>query len=201
MAMLKVPGLDTLPSLTGRIEEVENARADHLRELEKLDSLLARLKPEYNEIYNRSAPVASFPNEILSAIFEAGLLPQSQTREPPFEILVCQVTRRWRNVAIGTPSLWTNIVFSDKQPLDLVTSYMTRSRSIPLSIHMIISATDMEPIVRSIVPHARRWHSLRARFSVTACLGQLLKSLISTPPYYNTSDLASTITTQKTMPH
>src|ERR1700692_4208520 len=78
------------------------------------------------KLSNRTAPVASVPNEILSAIFHAGcLLPRSDPSfdnklwEPPFEILVSQVTQHWRNVAIATPGLWTQIYVPNNGTLDI----------------------------------------------------------------------------------
>jgi hypothetical protein len=72
MAKTSDPG--DLSSLARRIQETRNARAGAIREVERLDALLdallATMQTDLNERTNRAAPVASIPNEILSAIFE-----------------------------------------------------------------------------------------------------------------------------------
>ncbi|KIM81283.1 hypothetical protein PILCRDRAFT_821750 [Piloderma croceum F 1598] len=85
-----------LSSLTRRIQETKNARASAIREVERLDAQLATMQTNFNELTNRAAPVASIPNEILSAVFEAD---NQSTRW--FEITVSHVTRHWRNVAMN----------------------------------------------------------------------------------------------------
>jgi hypothetical protein len=50
-------------------------------------------------------PVSLLPNEILSAIFEAGHCQSSSeiinNWEPPFEMTVSQVTAHWQDVALS----------------------------------------------------------------------------------------------------
>ena len=123
-----------------------------------LDDPPARMEANLADSTNK-AGVASVPNEILSAIFEAGchLPPRPQPSdsssetdewEPPFEILVSHVTRHWRNVAVSTPSLWTQIYIAEQHEcLDAAAAYLTRSRCLPLDIEVEMGR-----------PHARsRW--------------------------------------------
>jgi hypothetical protein len=165
MDMNKNLGLDALPSLARRIQEAENSRAEHLRQLRELDTLLGSLWSQFKEITNRAAPVASLPNEILSAIFEAGcLLPRLQKPEPSFEILVSQVSRRWRDVAIGTPSLWTNVVVSNSGSACFAEAYLMRSGTLPLDLQVDISYNPLMKLATGIIaPHASRWRRLCLR--------------------------------------
>jgi F-box-like len=90
---------------------------------------------------NRGAGTYNLPSEILSAIFEEGLIetPESlncfgrQTMR--FELLVSSVLRRWRNVALQTPLLWTdltiNVLLLTHGLYDL---YLGRSKSCLLDI-------------------------------------------------------------------
>src|ERR1700683_397306 len=100
--MPKLSGPDDLSSPTNYIKETHPTALPR-PEGNSLDTPPARMQPGLTESLNGAARVASIPNEILSAIFEAGCrLPQPQRSdssfevdewEPPFEILVSQVTR------------------------------------------------------------------------------------------------------------
>ncbi|KDQ12280.1 hypothetical protein BOTBODRAFT_96511, partial [Botryobasidium botryosum FD-172 SS1] len=59
-----------------------------------------------------SLPVYRLPNEVLSIIFElaestaSDLWQRSSTKNP---INLSQVSRRWRDLALNLPTLWTTI--------------------------------------------------------------------------------------------
>ena len=89
------------------------------------DSLVAGVRVQIAELrsVNRGAGTYNLPSEILSAIFEAGItetpkteerdrlswFDSSEQRTTQFELLVSSVSRRWRNVALQTPRLWTDL--------------------------------------------------------------------------------------------
>ena len=134
----------TLNDLLGREVEIENVKAQLLSQVEELNASLAHIRVCIAEIrdVNRDAIASNLPNETLAAIFEAGLAltkqpyvvswnPRRPQRSKPFEILVSSVSRRWRNVALRTPQLWTDLRinvsrFSAGDMLDL---YLSRSKS------------------------------------------------------------------------
>lgn len=62
--------------------------------------------------------------------------------ELPFPILVSHVCRHWRDVATGTPSLWTALKFSLGSPLDKARAYLERSKALPLEIVIDCSAPE-----------------------------------------------------------
>ena len=63
---------------------------------------------EFNALHNAGAPISSLTNEILARIFEAGML---QSHCPThFGLTVSHLSRRFRDVAIATPSLWNSVV-------------------------------------------------------------------------------------------
>ncbi|OBZ65560.1 hypothetical protein A0H81_14409 [Grifola frondosa] len=80
-------------------------------------------------------PVQSLPTEVLVMIFKAGCRmphpdPVSDSGDPrriPFPLLVSSVSRYWRDVAINTPSLWTNITIKQTKPLGWVPLCLQRS--------------------------------------------------------------------------
>ena len=134
---------------------------------------------------NRGAGTYNLPSEILSAIFEAGLPEKPKTRArgrvswfglsgertTPFELLVSSVSRRWRNVALQTPRLWTVLVI-DALGLthDLYDLYLHRSKMCPLDITLgssygnALSQSDCDINVRGhlarLIPHVGRWRKL-----------------------------------------
>lgn len=59
---------------------------------------------------------------------------------PPFWSTITQVCRRWRDVAIGTPCLWSNIVLTNES---CVEEMVRRSRDLPLTVKP--SKTFYEP--------------------------------------------------------
>lgn len=149
-----------LMSFACHIQETKNARASAsaIREVERLDVQLATMQTNFNELTNRSAPVASIPNEILSAVFEADNQSTSS-----FGITVSHVTRHWRNVAMNTPSLWTCIDISNQiHNLDMVEMNLTRSGNLPLDIYIYLTtrSPSISSIMRAITPHIGRWRWL-----------------------------------------
>jgi hypothetical protein len=154
---------DYLTLLAGRILETESARANALREFKRLDDLLTTMQTNFNKLANRAAPVYSIPNEILSAIFEAACFPRSRWPLDFFEIKFSHVTHHWRDVAVNTPRLWTEIkVFGMKNSLDMVEAYLTRSKSIPLDmkVYLTIRSQSTPSVIQAICSHVGRWRRL-----------------------------------------
>ncbi|KAL0957336.1 hypothetical protein HGRIS_001144 [Hohenbuehelia grisea] len=60
------------------------------------------------QMANCPAPVSSIPDELLIHIFDIGQTAswQDEDEPPRFEVLVSHINRRWRNVALTTPTLW-----------------------------------------------------------------------------------------------
>ncbi|KAG6379297.1 hypothetical protein JVT61DRAFT_11752 [Boletus reticuloceps] len=83
-----------------------------------------------------------------------------------FRVVVSLVCRHWRNIAISTPSLWTNIeVQTDLlPPYDLVSKLLKRSQNLPLDILLNCNYHICKPSVDDIrflftmfIPHIPRW--------------------------------------------
>ncbi|KAG6335962.1 hypothetical protein ID866_3115 [Astraeus odoratus] len=95
---------------------------------------------------------------------------------PPFQLLASHICRHWRNVALETPSLWNKIYISDDDspPFDRVTTYLQRSKSLPLDITIgwepsdyveqlveLPEDVDFEALLALLVPHIPKWRYLR----------------------------------------
>ncbi|KZP24951.1 hypothetical protein FIBSPDRAFT_734683, partial [Athelia psychrophila] len=59
------------------------------------------------------APIDTLPNELLSDIFTMGAAsPPSDWDQLPFPLLVSGISRRWREAAISSPPLWSQLFFT-----------------------------------------------------------------------------------------
>jgi hypothetical protein len=186
---------DTLENMLTRRTDLQNAKAQLLWQIRRLDDALACVNVRITEIQdvNRDTCTSNLPNEILSAVFEAGLClsPTSQyPPEKPFEILVSHVSRRWRSVALQTHRLWTevsaNIWSSAVELLDL---YLARSGSclLDIRIEQIVGEDgdsnpefeirNFERHLKSLAPHAARWKNLSIHADFNRPLSEVLSPL------------------------
>ena len=176
----------SLDDLLVREVEIENAKAQLLSQVDELNNSLAHIRVCIAEIrdVNRDAITSSLPNETLAAIFEAGLAltkkpyfvswhAQRPERSKPFEILVSSVSRRWRNVALRTPQLWTDlrINVSKFTAGDMLDLYLSRSKSCLLDIAFTQLSQDERSYdpdpdfdthnfvwcLERLVPHTTHW--------------------------------------------
>lgn len=80
-----------------------------------------------------NSQLPEFPDEILALIFEAGHGTADDTAW--FELLVSGVTRKWRDIALSTPRLWSRIrIMMLSKELDFIALYLQRSASLPIEI-------------------------------------------------------------------
>ncbi|KAL0957745.1 hypothetical protein HGRIS_001523 [Hohenbuehelia grisea] len=91
------------------------------------------------QMANCPAPVSSIPVELLIHIFDIGQTAswQDEDEPPRFEVLVSHINRRWRNVALTTPTLWRRIdVIAGRCFVDEVAAYLKRSKPCPTDIRI-----------------------------------------------------------------
>ena len=115
------------------------------------------------------------PNETLCAIFDEGR--RSKTaREGSWLISVSHVCRRWREVTIYSPFLWTDIYFGPRLLSPNASKYtqacMQRSQNCPLDVTLrfgdgaplrdqqIMAAARLADHLHIIIPHINRWRTL-----------------------------------------
>ncbi|KAH9065434.1 hypothetical protein EDB87DRAFT_1803443 [Lactarius vividus] len=143
-------------------------------------------------------PVNNLPNELLSSIFTLGsdaeksgyddIAAEEEEEEEgprlPFQVLVSHVCRRWREVVIGIPTLWTYLDFAEGPPFNKSQAWLERSKDQPLDIEIDctidsdpesesepddesedqadschVSPADL-PVVRDLIlPHSARWRT------------------------------------------
>jgi hypothetical protein len=83
------------------------------------------------------------PDEIFGLIFEycpTGPFPKLDPITKPEEIAILNISRKWRQIALSTPSLWSRIHFSTTPypPVDIVSKYLALSGSCPLDIRVAL---------------------------------------------------------------
>ncbi|KAJ6519238.1 hypothetical protein C8R45DRAFT_15669 [Mycena sanguinolenta] len=141
---------------------------------------------------NAETTISSLPNELLAAIASAGQEHrvadsytsrpqwQLQNRSDPFnsEWVLSHVSRRFRDVIVNSPALWTHIVanLDIAGSIEVLKLYLDRSRAYKISISLhedkfpkIDADRDMDDLelevvlmrVNQVVPHIRRIRALR----------------------------------------
>ncbi|TFK63443.1 hypothetical protein BDN72DRAFT_847610 [Pluteus cervinus] len=108
---------------------------------------------------NSFTPVYRLPPEILTRIFS--FVRQQSTRScrdsarsrPPGWIVVTDVSQYWRNVAIGSPDLWSYI--SSSYPDRAIGRWLQRSKVAPLSVSLGHRSRVNSQLVRIALPRIR----------------------------------------------
>ncbi|KAF8133276.1 hypothetical protein EV363DRAFT_50732 [Boletus edulis] len=110
-----------------------------------------------------------------------------------FRVVVSLVCRHWRNVAISTPPLWTNIEVRPDilPPYDLVSKLLKRSQNLPLDIMLNCNYPKCKPSIDDIrflfamfIPHIPRWRLMMVLVSEYHYMYEFLSAVSdpSVPP-------------------
>lgn len=99
----------------------------------EMHSRLAESQSGRSSLQSKAYPTSTLPLEVLGMIFEAGLAIKRPSRRR-FEIVVSHVCRRWRSVAIRTPTLWTEIRHYSSPESNRTMVYLARSGALPITL-------------------------------------------------------------------
>lgn len=186
----------TIPSLTERYDTCIALSQVH-QSLAELDDALAHLESVKKQLLSKRHAFQAFsdvhtgllssfrlmPAEIFGEIFS---FLKAGCQEIPFSrshiLLPTHVCQYWRQIALSTPSLWTEITIdlgyrTDIVPeLESVQAWLTRSRDCPLSINLQSQYSQSEEawnaVLGLLLPHARRWRhviiSLRFKIDLSS---------------------------------
>jgi hypothetical protein len=128
----------------------------------------------------------SVPDDVLAEIFQAGTLicggSVNDLSVLPFPHLVSSVNRRWRDVALCSPRLWTTIVLNcdgwtnHERP----SLWIKRSGACLLDITLSMNAwgcwrLDLKPAMDLIIPHTSRWR----RFTVNSLSQDMAETIFA----------------------
>ncbi|KAF8630930.1 hypothetical protein AX17_005287 [Amanita inopinata Kibby_2008] len=130
-----------------------------------------RLKRVALPVFERVHLIHLMPFELLAHIFILG-----SEADPMFPIIVSQVCRKWRRLALHTPALWRRITLDHR--LDMWVERLRRAKACPLDIQLVPWFTPRQCRRRSrrpdmatvqwymhiVTPHMRRWRSLEIIF-------------------------------------
>ncbi|KAJ7128659.1 hypothetical protein C8R44DRAFT_851014 [Mycena epipterygia] len=171
------------PAMTRAHIEVVDSRLSALQGFMRTLELKRNVLKAHLDAY--TYPVSTLPNEIVSEIFlqcvsssdRADRIPSS--RKAP--LILGQIFRKWRQISLSTPSLWTTIELrlgnheTHENQLHLLETWLSRSRDCPLSLSIFYEmpliyigfgvsysdySGDVREFIKAILPHCRRWEYL-----------------------------------------
>ncbi|KAJ6623703.1 hypothetical protein B0H10DRAFT_2009232 [Mycena sp. CBHHK59/15] len=101
------------------------------------------------------------PDEVLRRIFL--YIHQLSERNP---LLLTSLTKRWRDLAVSLPSLWTAVRINHDRHLSVLAEIISRSKTLPIDIYIRLEAykyrfsTEYEDAIDTLIAHITRWRSL-----------------------------------------
>ena len=108
------------------------------------------------------------PPELLVYIFEMAqdmFFPLEQRLSWRFPFVLGKVSRYWRQVAYGTPTLWSNVDTSLCRDLDGLQVYLGRSKDSPIDLNITFTPNSSKRGVSTLIgilqPHYRRCRSIK----------------------------------------
>ncbi|KAJ7353225.1 hypothetical protein DFH08DRAFT_856251 [Mycena albidolilacea] len=164
------PALDTSHERAARA--ADRSRIAHIEaQISELERTISSLKEEKYSLRARLAiytyPVLTLPNEIVSEIF-VHFLPAFPQFPPPIGLLspylLCQICRKWRDIAFSTPALWSVISLTFckagrvPQKLRYLQISIERSGSCRLSLKLgtRLNKSQLVELRRMIIDHFHR---------------------------------------------
>ncbi|KAJ7235720.1 hypothetical protein B0H12DRAFT_1191220 [Mycena haematopus] len=139
------------------------------------------MAPHGSFILQGHSDIDRLPNELLSTIFMFAIEQHCHDEPTPFTIsptTISHICHHWRQVALETGSLWTNIVLTfptSNEQLTRILTWLSRSKTHSLNISLDFRDpewdwegeethgfrwADMEAVLRLLLPTAARWRAV-----------------------------------------
>ncbi|TDL30117.1 hypothetical protein BD410DRAFT_780657 [Rickenella mellea] len=156
-ASLPIPNLDeltwtnTYPALRAQ----KAIRARLLQEMQMVEAKISFLQRSCNTLALRRG-LRHLPDEILAQIFETGYTTDLQGNR--FAITISHVNRRFRNVSLRLPRLWSTI--TNYQRVSELKVFLTRSKDMGIIIKLLPDGHPLMPakkFIGIVVRHSQRW--------------------------------------------
>ncbi|KAI0826280.1 hypothetical protein BC629DRAFT_67681 [Irpex lacteus] len=128
--------------LTSQLQSLEDSRTTILEQLADLDIRIRAVRAERAAV----APLNALPDDVMRLILEEACVHPfagcrlSRCYEKDQAIVVSHVCRRWRQLAVSTPSIWRCIhVTAPGPPVynEIVQLFLSRSAELPLSLVLV----------------------------------------------------------------
>ncbi|KAJ7479766.1 hypothetical protein FB451DRAFT_1086331, partial [Mycena latifolia] len=159
-------GSSTTASRTDPPKDWARARL-RLQELTALiDALTAERQHLQTELDSIVYPVLTLPFEITSHIFLHSIAQNKQPSQYTPPLLLTQICRQWRAIALATPNLWRSIIICRKQgdihSETLLHMWLQRSASLPISLHFrSLDGAQMQSLIDASLLHCPRWEEIQ----------------------------------------
>jgi hypothetical protein len=183
-----VPNLVEANDIRRVVEQAETDITLLDQEIARIHEVLAHIELRREEMCRYAeehrgflAPVRRCPDEILSEIFTF-CIPERECFERRDPLLVDQICRRWREVALGTPALWSDITVVHRErkhdaglqaerEAEMAQEWLQRAGGRPISLELYSSLYSspvhfIETILPTISPTSNGWQHLRAGLSL-----------------------------------
>ncbi|KAJ7167877.1 hypothetical protein C8R46DRAFT_1350790 [Mycena filopes] len=175
--------------LEGPCEELQRIE----KEIDRLQSLIDeadKRRQELKELIDPHlaliSPARQLPEDIIRSIFMETLpsIRNAALVSTEAPLLLCRISKPWRDIALRTTQLWAAIHIVIPHPekvqilSDLVTTWISRSGSVPLGISMVHSRTsdancDVSSLFSALLAVAPRWRDMQLTVSDYSHFGSL----------------------------
>ncbi|KAF7311176.1 hypothetical protein MKEN_01018800 [Mycena kentingensis (nom. inval.)] len=143
----------------------------------------------------KNRPFDALPPEILSTIFLACITTHPQPHSTIAPLLIAQISRRWRLVALETPALWCYIVVSGLRAdhcRDVLVLWSQRAGALPLTYDIAAQTDELgRDLLDDALRFQQRWKDVKlslpaaaySALTVDAHMFPLLRKLSIRPRY------------------
>jgi len=170
------PAADELAEARVELDRLEKQEQDLLAQLHTVRNAAQVQRTRIKELVKRiPTPISYLPNEILLQIIQLSLRssinhgPNSSLAYYRLKKELAGVSRRWRDVILRSPVLWTTIKVTPAWGDSLMKTHITRSSQSPLDVDFCYWTAGKDMLIAMLdllVPCAHRWRSLIIRDSV-----------------------------------
>lgn len=152
---------------------------------------------------NGSAENVPLPDSPPMEVLDVESVDEDDLPQLPFQVLVSQVCKRWRDVAIDeSPMLWTKIDFSEGPPFEQSKAWLERSKGCPLDIDIdcqppeeidengsvmseepspSLSIEELEEVLHLLCPHVARLRAFQLMVHDYSYMHRALQHLAQIP--------------------
>ncbi|KAJ6471905.1 hypothetical protein C8R45DRAFT_1217876 [Mycena sanguinolenta] len=196
----QVPLESELPTVESTFSTIDASLAIIGNEILALDCRIKELNAERDRLYSYRmknsailSPIRRLPPEILVEIFSwttpksvkrRWSSARSGLRSLPWPWVLTHINRRWREIIVSTPSLWSHVVVDFRvypsYPLPMLEAQITRAQKLKLKIHFCgrgfpCASEPQVQIFHYLAQHSSRWEEFY--FHPTGALAPLLADL------------------------